>query len=193
MGTNDEGPVSLLDVARREFLKTPGISIYHIPEPDMRPEPFKECPHPKSTLCKTVCSNGVAQYKLYCDTCGTKVKGPIKYALLSESQRKEAPLVTSEDMYARSMAYFDHEGRVEAARRRWFDWYDGYLASDVWVGKRDVVLDRAGGVCEACGIAAPTQVHHLTYKNVGREPLFDLRAVCKRCHDVLHRRENTNG
>ena len=67
----------------------------------------------------------------------------------------------------------------------WRTWYDKYLKSKVWRAKRTAVMHRAKGVCEACGEAPPQQVHHLTYDRVGREPLFDLVAVCRECHEQL--------
>jgi 5-methylcytosine-specific restriction endonuclease McrA len=31
-----------------------------------------------------------------------------------------------------------------------------------------------------------TQVHHTTYKHVGNEFLWELRAICDECHDRFH-------
>jgi 5-methylcytosine-specific restriction endonuclease McrA len=30
-----------------------------------------------------------------------------------------------------------------------------------------------------------TQVHHLTYRHLGNEPLFELMAICRDCHEQL--------
>lgn len=68
----------------------------------------------------------------------------------------------------------------------WWDWYGAYLLSPEWKKKRALVLRRAGGICEGCGINQPSQIHHLTYKHVGNEFLFELVAVCNFCHDRLH-------
>jgi hypothetical protein len=51
------------------------------------------------------------------------------------------------------------------------------------------VLARAHGLCEGCGERTATQVHHLSYKRVFDEMLFDLVAVCDACHDKLHAEE----
>ena len=67
----------------------------------------------------------------------------------------------------------------------WWAWYRGYLQTPVWAEKRRLVFERARGTCEACGQAPAEQVHHLNYKHVGREPLFDLVAVCASCHADL--------
>ena len=69
----------------------------------------------------------------------------------------------------------------------WWNWYSGYLASPQWSARRLAVLTRDGGKCRGCGKPA-TQIHHLTYYNVGREPLEDLVAACDRCHEAVHAR-----
>jgi len=66
--------------------------------------------------------------------------------------------------------------------------YDEYLNSPAWLEKRELVLRRDAGRCRAklpgCRGAA-TEVHHLRYTHVGREPLFDLESVCRHCHRDL--------
>jgi 5-methylcytosine-specific restriction endonuclease McrA len=64
--------------------------------------------------------------------------------------------------------------------------YVDYLKSDKWLAKRRAVLERDGGICQACLIRAATQIHHKTYKRVGDEALFDLVAVCAPCHEKIH-------
>lgn len=65
--------------------------------------------------------------------------------------------------------------------------YSRYLASSEWRRKRDRAMKRAGKVCEMCGQRPPTQVHHIRYpKRLGDEPLTDLLAVCRQCHEKGH-------
>lgn len=66
--------------------------------------------------------------------------------------------------------------------------YNEYLRTPQWAEKRALVLKRANGICEGCGVNAATQVHHLTYAHVGREMLFELVAICDACHEVVHGR-----
>lgn len=68
----------------------------------------------------------------------------------------------------------------------WHNRYRAYLKTDAWAKKRDFVLERARGVCEGCGTARATTVHHLTYEHAGDEFLWELRAVCEACHDKAH-------
>lgn len=72
--------------------------------------------------------------------------------------------------------------------RRWSLLYPAYLQSQAWDRRRNKVLARDGNICTACGDAQATEVHHLTYERVGREPLFDLVSVCKSCHESIHRK-----
>jgi 5-methylcytosine-specific restriction endonuclease McrA len=82
---------------------------------------------------------------------------------------------------------------VWAAERRtedvvWRRRYESHLASPKWRSIRARVMQRARGVCEGCGTADATEVHHLTYKHLGDELLFELVALCSECHEKAHDR-----
>lgn len=66
------------------------------------------------------------------------------------------------------------------------DAYDAYLGSPEWRYVRAKVWKRAGGVCEGCLTCAATDVHHLTYRNLFAEFMFQLVALCRGCHDRIH-------
>ena len=68
--------------------------------------------------------------------------------------------------------------------------YKKYLDSPAWEMKRDDVIERDGGQC-VCGTQA-TEVHHKTYNNIGKEPLSDLVALCKECHERVQPYVATN-
>lgn len=74
----------------------------------------------------------------------------------------------------------------ERQNEEWWARYAEYLQTDEWRERHDLVMRRCRGVCEGCGKAKATQVHHLTYKRVREEMLFDLVGVCDDCHDALH-------
>lgn len=63
--------------------------------------------------------------------------------------------------------------------------YQTYLASREWAVKKNLVRQRSGGICERCHLGPHEQTHHLTYKNIGNEPLEDLQGVCRPCHEYL--------
>jgi hypothetical protein len=67
----------------------------------------------------------------------------------------------------------------------WWSWYSSYLDSPAWKQKRQKVLSRDNFMCLGCGGAAQ-QVHHVSYKNVGYEPLEDLASICVNCHRHIH-------
>ncbi len=60
------------------------------------------------------------------------------------------------------------------------------LMSPKWRALRELVFARAGGICEGCGKRRAVQVHHLTYDHLGDEFLWELRAVCRECHERVH-------
>jgi 5-methylcytosine-specific restriction endonuclease McrA len=66
--------------------------------------------------------------------------------------------------------------------------YEEYINSPAWRFKRQLVLDRDGGICQGCRKREAQEVHHLTYVRFGAEMLFDLISVCTDCHDKIHGR-----
>ena len=79
----------------------------------------------------------------------------------------------------------EFETRRSERRQEYLD----YLQTVAWKRKREAVLERANYVCQAqmqgC-FGRASQAHHLTYEHVFDEPLFDLVAVCRNCHERLH-------
>jgi 5-methylcytosine-specific restriction endonuclease McrA len=72
------------------------------------------------------------------------------------------------------------------SRKNWWKWYSGYLRSPPWQARRRRTIALAGGMCQHCGRRRAVQVHHLTYKRVGRERDRDLVALCWSCHQRAH-------
>ena len=64
----------------------------------------------------------------------------------------------------------------------------GYLHSNVWQGKRKVVLKRDKHTCQCCGESGvPLHVHHLReYNRLGTESLSSLISLCGPCHQFQH-------
>jgi hypothetical protein len=98
---------------------------------------------------------------------------------------KRAVLVSEDDIF------FQHKGvRVEDMQKAWekkiwWDNYNTYLASPEWRAKSLAVRAR-DPVCQGCRQNFSEQAHHVTYRNVGHEFLFELIALCAKCHDRLH-------
>jgi 5-methylcytosine-specific restriction endonuclease McrA len=149
------------------------------------------------------CQKKVVRYKLtkastkifflQCLTCGDttripkdKVTNPDSFDIKLVDEELRDKWWKARDNY-RSQLYREHEIKE---KKEWFDWYDTYLKSPMWAKKRAVVLKRANYICEGCLEKPATQVHHLTYKHVGNEMLFDLVAICDDCHRIIHDSEN---
>jgi hypothetical protein len=84
---------------------------------------------------------------------------------------------------------------VQIESDRWWALYDVYLQSPTWAEKRRRVFERSRGLCEGCGVRRATRVHHRRYPRgvlpgsqewIRAEKLFDLVALCSRCHADLH-------
>ena len=76
----------------------------------------------------------------------------------------------------------------------WQSAYIEYRKTQAWRDKRALVMKRANGICEGCGIKSAEVVHHITYDHVGHEHkegefLFELLAVCTSCHSRIHKKK----
>ncbi len=65
--------------------------------------------------------------------------------------------------------------------------YTEYLRHPKYRAVRQEAIDRAGGKCEMCRLAAVTEAHHLRYPAWGTFDTVDnLLAVCHECHCDIH-------
>lgn len=152
-----------------------------------------ECQHLQSEVRWRLQSNGVRIYQRQCLCCHQVVGTAVKH---SEVKGEVPPFdVEAREAYWRNhcdanLRRLDDERaqRLEEYRARYRD----YLQTAKWARKRSAVLKRDCFVCQAaiegCTHNA-TDVHHKTYANVFDEPLFDLIAVCRNCHERLHEKE----
>lgn len=150
------------------------------------------CDHDETQLTRFVASNGAVHYRTQCLECGDNLKTHKKGDILHLLARGgEPPEFDREIGQARSRRWSERyqQLRAEAEEQEnanWHDWYQDYLRSPGWRQRRDLVMGRAGGICEGCLTRPASQVHHLTYDHVGDELLFELRAVCRECHEKIH-------
>jgi 5-methylcytosine-specific restriction endonuclease McrA len=89
------------------------------------------------------------------------------------------------------IAQFWNQRREQREREneQWWDQYNEYLQTDAWQRRRQLVRQRANGLCEGCRERTATQVHHLSYRNVRNEFLWELVAICDECHRRAHNRD----
>ncbi len=71
--------------------------------------------------------------------------------------------------------------------------YEIYLKSEVWRKIRKRVLEIRGKKCEGCGSIFRLNVHHSIYSPsiLNGESLDGLRVVCKDCHKLIHKFEDS--
>ena len=75
---------------------------------------------------------------------------------------------------------------VKQGKRLWVENYADYLKSPHWKAKRKEALEYHGRKCHDCGATQGLEVHHLTYKGLGREKMRDLQVLCGDCHAIRH-------
>lgn len=67
------------------------------------------------------------------------------------------------------------------------DWYQNvYLNSPHWRKTRDRAVKHHGGWCRICGDNKKLVVHHVQYRNLGKEHLGDFVILCCDCHQLAH-------
>lgn len=129
---------------------------------------------------------------LQCLDCGQSASNFIRSTGVTEEWDEELEQRVRSDYEAAMSQWRQRKlDAVETARDRasrdWWESYDRYRKTAVWALKRELVLERCGGVCEACGQRRAEHVHHERYPEVwGHEMLWDLRGVCVPCHKIIH-------
>jgi hypothetical protein len=65
--------------------------------------------------------------------------------------------------------------------------YSEYLLTDHWKDIRERKLaSKSSYICYACGERSGLELHHKTYKRIGKEWLNDLVWLCRDCHEKTH-------
>lgn len=70
--------------------------------------------------------------------------------------------------------------------------YEKYLFSEEWKRKAEQRLQIDNYRCVMCGSMGtrvlPLEVHHITYRRIGKEDVYkDLLTLCRSCHRNTHR------
>ena len=68
----------------------------------------------------------------------------------------------------------------------WWKEYREHLKSPEWDAIRKQAMSRDGHLCQDCGRQVATEVHHLSYDNVGEESPEELVSLCSECHRNRH-------
>ena len=138
-------------------------------------------------------SNSNKMYTRQCLDCG-KIVRPENGMWIKQSEISNIENIKPiDDDLAKNISTTDAELRDslrlrlrEAEKSLKLEEYYEYLKSPEWKEKRQLVMDRAGYICEGCLQSRANNVHHKTYANIYNEFLFELVALCRQCHESIH-------
>lgn len=65
--------------------------------------------------------------------------------------------------------------------------YAAYLESPEWAAFRERYFEKHERSCFVCGETFGIQLHHLSYRHVGRERFTDVIQLCDAHHKMTHR------
>jgi 5-methylcytosine-specific restriction endonuclease McrA len=154
---------------------------------------FWACDHAKTEIRGKKDSLGRPFFRKQCLRCGR----PASSNLPNNKIPDDVPLWddTAEPAFHAEVSKKREEWRAQhlpvawRARKEWYR--HDYLTSPEWRARREKVMRRANGLCEGCLERRATEVHHVTYEHVGAEMLWELRAICRECHESISDIEET--
>ena len=149
-----------------------------------------ECDHQKQKVRYKLASNNTKMFKLQCVRCGELFGEWIPHHKINNQNSIEQIDENLRDSFNQTIYELKkalQERTISLDKINFHDWYKDYLKSPEWREKRLLVLDRCNNVCEGCRQKVAIEVHHLTYKNVGKEFLFELIGICLGCHERVHK------
>lgn len=147
------------------------------------------CTHTSVELRKRTYSNQVMHYVDQCLKCGAQLQSHKRDSTIVVQAKLNGGIAEFDDTLREIFFIRAEEKRQDQwgnDHDRWQAWYAEYLESPKWKAKRAEVMRRDNFTCQGCHGRA-TLVHHLTYANVGDELLFQLIALCKDCHERIHK------
>jgi hypothetical protein len=145
---------------------------------------WDRCPHKSTETRRKVFKNGSLHFASQCLTCGDRIGAWISKSKFNGGTARDWDENLVERFYARRKEMYD--AGESSHGEQWWNLYNEYLLSQQWEVKRRLVMLRANNLCEGCRTTMATQVHHCSYAHVGNEFLFELVAICSKCHDRIH-------
>jgi len=160
------------------------------------PDSPYHCEHPTTELRQRTYSNGSTHYVDQCLRCGAQLQS-YKHDSNEVAQAKLRGVIPDYDEELRDkfteLASANYREQVACYREEredadltWWQWYNEYLKSPKWSVKRTAVLRRDQHICQGCRNRRAMHAHHLTYRHVGNEFLFELTSLCAICHARIH-------
>lgn len=151
--------------------------------------------------------SGAIFYVTQCDTCGASYGTPFSKKLIEDTstvkpfdtESLERHLKEDDKEYNALFAINEKLRKIRnELKSEYFktvlqlpfdnfsDSHSAYLNSTSWKIKRQSILTRDNFLCQFCKSELATQVHHLSYINLGNESDFELISVCSTCHQIIH-------
>jgi 5-methylcytosine-specific restriction endonuclease McrA len=148
------------------------------------------CQHPTTELRRRIIASGQITYWHQCLTCGrfpgSAVRKPDNADSIPDADTALKDRYDAQRAAVRQEIEQRHVRIQKAENANWWRQYNRHVNSPAWKVIRRAVMERSRGICEGCGLRPATEVHHQTYKNVGNEFLWELKAVCDHCHARCH-------
>ncbi len=152
----------------------------------------KCCPKPNQHPVKVIVTGNRIQVRKQCKNCGYSGGNSLKMAdfdlnilpIRDDELEQKYNLIASQERSEFNDVFEKFRTENYTIENK-HPGYNDYINSEDWKKKRIVVLNRDKHICQSCLSEVATQVHHLNYKHLFNEPLFDLVSVCKRCHDII--------
>ena len=152
-----------------------------------------ECDHQVIKIRYREAVNGGKMYKRQCVRCGDLVGNWIPHDTIKLKETVEPVNDTLAATYRKTKFELTKalkdliiESKSDGRKKEFDNWYQQYLSSPEWQAKRNLVFERCNYICEGCRLKRATVAHHLVYKNVGKEFIFELVGLCHECHDRYH-------
>ena len=137
-------------------------------------------------------THGTFKYQAQCIECGatgafqkTCPNGPSS-AFSSEEAKVYRKEKEEERRLKRQREEDEREERAKNKQIEWRRKYNEHLNSEEWQAIRALALKRDKHLCQGCMTEPATEVHHLSYENMGQELLWELISTCRACHAKVH-------
>lgn len=77
--------------------------------------------------------------------------------------------------------------KIKKPKKQWIQpKYNKYIKSRSWYLRRMAFFAKYGELCSACGAGEHIDVHHISYRHLGRELDEELVQLCRDCHKEYH-------
>lgn len=77
--------------------------------------------------------------------------------------------------------------KKEAVKSKSMDYHD-YLKSPEWRLLKSEIVKERGSACQLCLKKVGLELHHMSYKRLGKEDKRDVLLVCRSCHSYIHKK-----